>query len=210
MSSSSIPYGKLVDKGDGTYQMYLTQEKIEAYVRMSGATVDVVGKICDFCQADLPVSHETQKCRRQGCNTMYDTCAACAEMRKANKKYAYCFKDHMRKKVGTLMYGESYNERWGMDDCSHNSVYLQEEGDGDETHEEKYPPIKITSEMFKGRMKQVQPILDAMIFHELEVTLDKPEDGIGTLMTVKGPADAAEFPAFPAAAREAGDKETTE
>lgn len=177
-----IALGKVTTDEHGVSHVRLTQDKIPSFARLHGATVKEVGKMCDFCAAELPLSHESQHCRRQNCPTIYDTCEACAVKRRANKKYNYCFKDHMRERDMCIrVYGASYADRWGLDNERFSDCENSSSEETSPENPEKHPDIELKKEMFAGRTARVQTILDAMEYYDMKFVLKKP-DGPGLIL----------------------------
>jgi len=173
-----MEYGKRVDIGDGLFTIRLTGDQIAPYERLNGCKIIEARKICDFCDAELSNSHQSQTCKRENCCTVYDTCSKCTESRLANKKYAYCFKNHMRPKiVHVRMYGESYEERQGLND--------DDTEESDDTHAQKYPDIVIDPALFDG-IPATQEIHDLMKVHGAAVSIKKCK-GIGSIIEFSAP-----------------------
>ena len=103
--------------------MLITQDRADIYKKMGYKEI-VTGKICDFCGARLPVTHESQKCGYERCPTIYDTCEECAVDRKRSRSisnrdcyrvgqrnyfisdYFFCFHQHPRETKTIKIFGE--------------------------------------------------------------------------------------------------------
>lgn len=86
------------DKADGKMSVVnlpgVTQDVIAAF-KEKFPDIELTSncKICDFCDVELPLTHESTKCAVEGCPTIFDICSECILVRD-QKLLQTCHKTH--------------------------------------------------------------------------------------------------------------------